>query len=225
MIQSMLKVMGVTVVFALVHSGLASLAAKERAARLFGRRHRNGLYRIFFNIQAMLTLAALWAAVHPLPEKTLYHIRGPLAGLMRFGQLAGLLYAIYTAYLVGIGRITGLQSLAAWMTGADTVPPEPEAQGPSPGEQGRLQVEGTFNLSRHPLNFAPLPVFWLNPKMTAKLLAYNIIASLYLVLGSVHEETRLAEAYGERYREYQHSRIPFYLPLGRSRARQVEEVL
>jgi len=41
--RSMLKVMAVTAVFGLVHSALASRAAKRTATGLFGERNLNGL--------------------------------------------------------------------------------------------------------------------------------------------------------------------------------------
>jgi protein-S-isoprenylcysteine O-methyltransferase Ste14 len=49
--------------------------------------------------------------------------------------------------------------------------------------------------------------------MTLKLAVFTLATSLYLVLGSIHEEIRLRAAYGNRYTIYQHSGVPFYLPL------------
>jgi protein-S-isoprenylcysteine O-methyltransferase Ste14 len=75
-----------------------------------------------------------------------------------------------------------------------------------------MRVRGPFRLSRHPLNLAPLPIMWFNPRISTNLLAYNLVSTAYLVLGSVLEEHRLAAKYGEPYREYQASEVPFYLP-------------
>lgn len=44
--RSMLKVAAATAVFGLVHSALASRSAKRAAAKIFGERNRNGLYRL-----------------------------------------------------------------------------------------------------------------------------------------------------------------------------------
>jgi hypothetical protein len=44
--RSMLKVAAATAAFGVVHSILASRPAKRAAARTFGERNRNGLYRI-----------------------------------------------------------------------------------------------------------------------------------------------------------------------------------
>jgi protein-S-isoprenylcysteine O-methyltransferase Ste14 len=48
--------------------------------------------------------------------------------------------------------------------------------------------------------------------MSTNLLAFNIVGTAYLLIGSRLEEHRLVGAYGSSYVEYQHSRVPFYLP-------------
>lgn len=201
-----------TGVYAAVHSALASRRVKEAAARRLGRRQRDGLYRAFYNAQAVVTFAGLGAYLLSLPREEVYHVRGPAAAAMRAGQAGGLLWAVLAARSVGIGPITGWDSFQAWVRGASPFP-EPEAQGPALDEDGTMRVEGPFRYSRHPLNLAPLPVFWLQPLMTTRWLGFNAVATLYLVLGSVHEERRLNAAYGEPYRRYVREGPPFLLPL------------
>jgi protein-S-isoprenylcysteine O-methyltransferase Ste14 len=48
--------------------------------------------------------------------------------------------------------------------------------------------------------------------MTTSLFAFNAAATVYLIIGSKHEESRLREAYGESYDAYRESGVPFYLP-------------
>ncbi len=203
--------MAATALFGLVHSALASRAAKRRAAEWFGERNRDGLYRLFYIGQSLVTFAALAAYIRRQPGRELYHVRGPLALLLRAGQAAALVHATAAARQVGVGRMLGLESLAAWQ-GDGPVPPEPEAQGPALGPDGEMRATGPFAWSRHPLNFSPVPVFWLNPRMTTNLLAFNLAATAYLVVGSVHEEVRLRAAYGDAYRHYQESGVAFYVP-------------
>lgn len=105
----------------------------------------------------------------------------------------------------------GLSSLREWMNDGQ-VHPEPEAQGPAPFPDGQIHARGPFALSRHPLNFAPLTILWLWPRMTTSLLAFNVTATIYLVIGSVHEEARLRDAYGDEYEAYLKSGVRFYLP-------------
>jgi methanethiol S-methyltransferase len=210
--RSLLWVATATTVFAAVHSWLASTQAKAWVERRFGRRNRNGLYRVFYIAQSVATLAALGAFLWPLPDRVLYQARGATRRLMRAVQAAAFVYAGIAAYDVGLLRISGAASAWAWLRGDSAVMPEPEAQGPPLGPEGSMRVRGPFRFSRHPLNFAPLPIMWGWPRMTAKLLLFNLISTLYLVVGSAHEERRLRAGYGEPYAAYQASGIPFYVP-------------
>jgi methanethiol S-methyltransferase len=208
----MLKVAAATAVYGLVHSALASLAAKNRAARVFGERRRNGLYRAFYIAQSFITIAALGAFAWRQPNRELYRMKGWPAYAMHAGQVAALLYATWAARQVGLRRITGLGGLLAYRKGG-LLPPEPEAQGPALDDEGKRNAIGAFAWSRHPLNFVPVPIFWLWPRMTTNLLAYNIAATLYLVLGSVHEEQRLTRTYGGLYEAYRFASRSLYIPM------------
>ena len=209
--RSMLKVAAATGVFGVVHSLLASRPAKRAAARTFGERNRNGLYRVLYIGQSLVTFGLLAAYVRRQPSGELYRIEGPLAFLMHAIQAGAVVYATAAAGQVGLRRITGLESFLAWL-GDGPVPPEPEAQGPALDDKGRQHAAGPFAWSRHPLNFAPLPIFWLWPRMTTNLLAFNTAATIYLVIGSLHEEMRLREAFGDDYDAYLNSGVPFYVP-------------
>jgi hypothetical protein len=57
-------------------------------------------------------------------------------------------------------------------------------------------VTGPLLVSRHPLHLAPLLVLWLAPTMTVNLVAFSCVATLHVVIGSVHEERRLRASYG-----------------------------
>jgi hypothetical protein len=205
-----LRVVASTAAFALLHSALASRTAKSMAARAFGERKRNGLYRALFNTQAIVATGALATYLRQLPDRELYAVRGPAAALMRVGQGAGLVLFLDAMGRVGVLRITGISSAVRLARGNEPVPAEPEAQGPALDRRGRLKVGGAFLRSRHPLNLAPLPILWLNPRMTRNLAVFNVIATAYLWIGSVHEERRLLDAYGDTYRPYATGTVPFF---------------
>jgi hypothetical protein len=223
MLRSMLKVAAAMGGFAVVHSVLASKPAKGAAAKIVGDRNRNGLYRVFFIGQSLASFAVLAEYIRRQPNREIYNVQGPFALLLHAGQVAAVGYAVLAARQVGTLRITDLESFEAWL-GDGPVPAEPEAQGPALDARGHVKAAGPFALSRHPLNFAPIPILWLWPRMTTNLLAFNSAATVYLVVGSWHEEARLRHAYGERYIAYQHSGVPFYSPWPvRSIATSLEE--
>lgn len=160
--KSILKVMAATVVFGLVHSALASQKAKTSAVRLVGERRRNAWYRPVCLVQSLVTFGSLAVYVKGLPNRTLYSVRGPLAGVMQLTRVASVGYAVYAAHLVGIPAMLGWPGLTAWWHGTAVVPREPETQGPARAGGEGLHVAGPFLVSRHPLNLAPLPVLWLD---------------------------------------------------------------
>ncbi|HEX6094912.1 MAG TPA: hypothetical protein VF432_01205 [Thermoanaerobaculia bacterium] len=207
--RSALKVAVATGVFAITHSLLASTRAKTAfASRVHSGRE---LYRIAFNAQAVFAFGALAWYIARRPKRTLYRVRGPLAGLMRLGQFGGVAFGIAAARATGVVTLSGLDNLLAVLT-RTPVKQAPAAQGPEADESGVLRVRGPFTLVRHPLNLAPLAPFWLTPHMTTRRLAFNVVATAYLAIGSLHEEQRLLREYGEAYRQYQREGVPFFLP-------------
>ena len=47
--------------------------------------------------------------------------------------------------------------------------------------------------------------------MTTRLLAFNLVMTAYVVLGSVHAEAHMLRFYGDAYRDYL-ARVPFFAP-------------
>jgi len=210
--KGFLKICAATAAYALIHSALASRKAKQTAQDLIGPRYRNALYRPFYLLQSVITIVPLVAYIRRQPGKTLYHFRGIAAVPFRLAQLGGIVWAVYAAYEVGIPEILGIRPVRQLLKGEDSIAPEPEAQGPALTEHGLLRTAGPFRFSRHPLNLAPALILWLNPRQTTNLAAYNLLSTVYLIIGSWHEELRLRAAYGEVYRQYEEGPVPFYVP-------------
>ena len=190
-----------TAAFAALHSATASSPAKAVVARVVGIRRRDALYRPAYNVLAALSSVALLWYVRRRHGRVLYHVPGPVAGLMRLGQCGALAYAATAAWRVGPLRFSGLPGLFAWVAGRPRIPREPEGQSPPPGD-GFLPAAGPFRLSRHPLNFVLFPLLWLNPRMTTTLAASAVVTTLYAYLGSLHTDRRLRRLYGPAYDAY-----------------------
>jgi hypothetical protein len=219
MFKSIIKIAAATALFAGIHSLLASKAAKEKASKLLGERMRNGLYRPLYNGLAIVSFGALGLYGLKLPDRELYRVRGSLSRLMHSVQLFFLLYLVYGAREIGFLKFAGVPNIIALITGQSFVPVEPEGQGPILESPDKMKITGPFRFNRHPLNFGMMPIIWLMPRMTVNLAAFNLITTLYLILGSLHEEKRFVETYGQAYVDYQTSEINFFVPsLARSLA-------
>ena len=210
--RSVVKAVLATAAYAALHSALASETAKSAAERAVGTRLRNGLYRPMFNAVAVVATGGLLAYVASLPDRRLYRVRGPLAGLMRLGQLASLGLLGWSALSQDTLGFTGLPQLWAWVRRRRVVPREPAAQGPSLDERtGTIAAVGPFARMRQPANVAFVPMLWLNPAMTAKWAAFAAAVTAYSALGSLHAERLLRDAYGSAYADYQR-RVPIFVP-------------
>jgi methanethiol S-methyltransferase len=200
-----------TFAFAALHSAMATRTAKRFAGNLIGSERRDAGYRLFFIGQSLLSFSALLAYGARLPTQTLYRVKGTAAVLMRAGQVAGIVQLITALRQVGVLRWSGIQNFYAWRAGRP-LPVGPVAQGPEMTEKEKLTDGGLFRWSRHPLNFAGIPIFWLTPHMTTRRLTFNIVSSIYFVLGSRHEEKRLSDVYGKAYQDYLEKEVPFFWP-------------
>src|SRR6187549_3685637 len=85
---SIARVTAASIMFGVIHSALASLAAKQLAVRLFGERRGNGLYRLFYGMQSLVLLNVYNAYIFHLPDRVIYRMHGPLAWLIRAGWIA-----------------------------------------------------------------------------------------------------------------------------------------
>lgn len=189
------RVGGATALYLGIHSLLAGRGVKKAAERLLGGRRRNGLYRASYTVISVAGLAALLRLLAWEPGRDVYRVPRPWALGMRIGQAASFVYMAAGVGRIGLRRFLGVSSLAAWLKGTADVPREPEAQGPALDDEGRLRVAGPFRSSRHPMNFAQLCLLWLSPRMTTGGLAFTTIVTLYTIITSRNEETRLREAY------------------------------
>ena len=196
---------------AAIHSLLASKPAKDIARRIVGDRYRNGLYRFAFNAKSVLVLVwATWWFLR-LPDREIYKVRMPWSWLFRAGQVASLGVLLSAVRVIGVLDFAGISHLRSLLAGLDPGP-EPEAQGPPLGADGQIVTAQPFRLTRHPSNLGALGVFLLFPRMTANRLALVVLVALYVVFGSLHEERRLRDAYGEPFERYRRG-VPFLVPL------------
>jgi hypothetical protein len=137
------RVMWICVLWALIHSVLASKQAKNLARRVAGSRYRDGLYRSTYNVQSVVLL--LWAARRfaRLPDRELYRVSSPWSWLLRTSQVASLGVLLLGVRVMGILNFAGIGPLWDFLRGKD-IRPGPEAQGPSIGVDNEVAMAGRF---------------------------------------------------------------------------------
>jgi protein-S-isoprenylcysteine O-methyltransferase Ste14 len=184
--------LGLWVVYGLVHSLLAGLALKAWYARQFPRLQR--VYRLGFNLLAILLLIpiALWIETHP--GIWLWRWTGPLA-LVSHGCLifvvAGFLWTIRYYDLL---EFIGLRQL---MPGAASA-------------RSDFVISPPHRLVRHPWYFLGLVLVWSRDMNEAGLVSALAITA-YFIVGSRYEERKLVAEFGNAYRDYART-VPALLP-------------
>jgi protein-S-isoprenylcysteine O-methyltransferase Ste14 len=72
-------------------------------------------------------------------------------------------------------------------------------------------LRGPYLWIRHPLYFFMLVLIWSAPDLSSDRLLFNVLWTLWIVLGSYLEERDLVAEFGEKYRQYQKT-VPMLLP-------------
>jgi protein-S-isoprenylcysteine O-methyltransferase Ste14 len=177
-----------------LHSWLASFAAKAVARRIFGERV-DRYYRLFFVLFAAASLLPILAMVVFLPSRVLWVIPSPWIYLTLVVQFLALVALVATALQTDVMAFAGLRQILQ----------------PDTAASDRLVISGFYRLVRHPLYLFSLILFWLFPRMTDLTLAFFLAATLYFMLGSIPEERKLLATFGEQYRQYRRE-VPWLIP-------------
>ena len=182
------------IAWSLLHSLLASLRVKRWARRVLGAKV-DRWYRLVFNTISGLTVLPMLAFLALLPDRTLYIVPSLWRWMMVGLQGGCVVVLLWTLLQTDALHFVGLRQLLA----------------KRPRQSGILQIRGMYCYVRHPLYFFSLILIWLVPVMTANLLTLYILIALYFYIGSIHEEARLVDEFGESYVDYQR-RVPRLIP-------------
>ncbi len=178
--------------WAALHSLLMTPAAKALFQRLLGPRF--AFYRLGFIVLALATFVLARLAAPRLPD-LLYAAAAPWSWLLRGVQTLGLALLFWTFLVIDGKEFLGLAQVRDFLRRG----PLPEASGERPG---RLLTDGPYGLCRHPMYLAGLMILFAEPRMTLEHLLFSLFAAAYFLLGSVFEEQRLVQAFGQAYLQY-----------------------
>jgi len=188
--QNAIFILGAGFLYAVLHSFLASHTFKNTLGKYLGR-----WYRLFFNVVAGITLLPVMAWASFLPDKVLYSVSPPWQFLLLGVQLGAIILAALPFIQTDIWHFLGLRQII------QAVPP---AHTP-------FKEVGLYRQVRHPGYFFSLIFLWASPLMTFNQMMLYLVFSLYLWVGAIFEERKLAREFGAIYEDYQR-RVPMLIP-------------
>jgi len=199
----MIAVLLSIVAFGFIHSILASKEAKSAFKEKFGERAYHGWYRLTYNLFSGVTLLPVAWLLVIQPSRVIWQVQSPITILFLILQGIGVIGLLISVLQIDGGQFLGTSQLRAYLRGGELpLPKEP------------LSVNGVYAIVRHPLYFFSLLVIWFIPTMSEGYLGFALGSTLYFVIGSLYEERRLIEFFGDEYKQYQKKvgwMIPFVM--------------
>jgi protein-S-isoprenylcysteine O-methyltransferase Ste14 len=159
-----------------------------------------GWYRLLYNIASVLTLVPPLFFLVTLPDRLLYALSFPWSIVCLVFQVVGAGGILISLFSTDMWRFAGVAQVLEYLSGKPVVSSEVP-----------LRLDGLYRLVRHPLYLFSLLVIWPVPVMTWNLLCFIVGATAYFAVGSMVEERRLEQEYGDAYRQYRR-RVPWLFP-------------
>ncbi len=164
-----------------------SLMPRARMKRWFASVAPPSLERSAYVWVASILLAAVCFFWRDVPG-VVYDVRGTWGWLLRLIQLMGIALTIRASARLDVLDLAGIRQVQAFVR---------HSRQPAP-----LHMTGPYALVRHPIYLGWLAIVFAAPHMTANRLAFAVLSTVYLVIGTALEERSLEQAFGESYREY-----------------------
>ncbi len=187
--------------FGYSHSILASNKFKRKLAEQLG--DKIAFYRIFYNITSLLAFYLIYE-LSPKPDVIIYDLIYPwdiVIFIIQFFSLIGFLWA---ASFVNAKEFFGIAQIQRYING-NYNPQELD-------ERYVLKKIGAFKYSRHPIYFFSILFLGFRPTMDFFYLVFFFCLTVYFIIGSIYEEKKLVELFGDEYVQYQ-KETPRLVPL------------
>jgi protein-S-isoprenylcysteine O-methyltransferase Ste14 len=185
---------GLCLVFFIQHSSMT----RKSFHRWLAKHMRNEYYAALYSISSGITLLVLvlfW-------QESIYTLAAP-QGIVRWLLRAAFFLAIAGFYwgtrAIGSFDVFGVKSLLNHLRGLG--PPQPTT----------FMVRGPYRWVRHPFYSLSLLMIWSFPDLTADRLLFNVLWTVWVIVGTILEERDLVASFGDAYLEYQRQ-VPMLIP-------------
>ena len=182
-----------SILFFIQHSGMMRTSFRTWLAPIVPRHYHSSTYAIASGIA--LTAAVLYWQ----PSQTvLYQAEGMLRLLARAISVFAIAGFAWGVRALGNFDTFGLIPIRVYLRGKQLRAPN-------------VIIRGPYLWVRHPLYFFVLVLIWSAPDVSLDRLLFNVLWTLWVVLGTYLEEKDLVAEFGEKYRHYQKT-VPMLFP-------------
>jgi len=185
----------ISAVFFLQHSIMIRRSFRRRLSVLIPTHYQGAIYTLASGF-VLLAFVAFWQN----SDIILFEVHGLPIVVMR---------SFYFLSIIATGwGMWALRSID--MFGLDPIMENLRAK-PSPPMP--FTIRGPYRWVRHPLYLFMIVLFWSCPSLTADRLLFNILWTIWVVIGTILEERDLVDDFGDAYRDYQ-ATVPMLVPHG-----------
>jgi protein-S-isoprenylcysteine O-methyltransferase Ste14 len=184
---------GLSILFFVQHSLMVRRSFKQRLARMMPKHYLDAVYAVASGI-ALLAVVVLWQDSRQIVWQATSGLWWAMRMIFLFALVAGVWAGL---------SLKGFDSFG--------LRPIRRRFRPEPPPPSVLVVQGAYRWVRHPLYFVMLLMIWSYPVLTADRLLFNVLWTVWIVVGTVLEERDLTADFGNDYREYQRN-VPMLLP-------------
>ena len=182
-----------SILFFIQHSVMIRTSFRNQLASIIPPRYHPSTYAVASGI-ALTAVVLLWQ-----PSQTVvYHAEGLLRFLARAISLFAVVGFSWGVRALGNFDTFGLVPIKVHLRGKQLRPPN-------------FVLRGPYLWIRHPLYFFMIVLIWSAPDVSLDRLLFNILWTLWIVVGSYLEERDLVAEFGEKYRQYQKT-VPMLFP-------------
>jgi protein-S-isoprenylcysteine O-methyltransferase Ste14 len=182
-----------SIIFFLQHSSLVRPGIRHRFAKFIPEEYYNAFYGFTSGI-CLLPLLIFWQKSSTLIASADGIIYWILRGLF-FVCLVGFFWGNKS---LGSFDMLGVKRLMRYISNR-------------PGKQQQIMAKGPYRWVRHPLYLFLIVIIWSCPVLTLDRLIFNIMWTIWIVIGTYLEDRDLHREFGSQYREYS-SRVAMLIP-------------
>jgi len=182
-----------SILFFIQHSGMIRTSFRTWLSSVIPNHYHPVTYAIASGI-ALAAAVLLWQ-----PSQTvLFHAEGLLRWLARAISVLAIVGFSWGVRALGNFDAFGLNPIRVYLRGRPLRAPN-------------IVVRGPYLWVRHPLYFFVLVLIWSFPDVSSDRLLFNVLWTLWTVLGTHLEEKDLVAEFGDPYRHYQKT-VPMLFP-------------